>query len=423
MAGPLAALVILAALQAWAAWAARVISRSKTPADWLQKGPDYHASPNLSDEARDYLLGSAPPVSEWKGGTEWESYFVEAMQKLPAGVDVDDHRGTPIGEGESIGLVAAEFAMDRDQLALLPEAFRSGLFAPCLDECSHWPTLLRVSHTTAAGQELMRIAMKVGIGAQAEIDLTFTETLKSFPIANRGQLEAFSYSVKYGNGRALFKHPKSMAAIVRNSVQAQKYAKVVKSFGALGKDYHSLTPYLIGGRGATPGAMKYRLVPTDPDARVPYPDVPEGGAVKVAMREQLVENLSAANFSFHFEIQVATDPAKHPIDDASAEWDEATAPWVRMGIVRVPQQQFASPVTVGNVVGSGLWQGGQHAAFNSKAFIFAPDLSPHTPLGDINAFRADLYPHYDRARQDHLLGRAGGAPAKCPFAGIAAWLH
>jgi len=279
---------------------------------------------------------------------------------------------------------------------------------------------LRFSHTAAAGQQLMRAALKIGVGG-GEVDLTFTETLQSFPIGKRDELEAFVYQMQYGAAKALWRHPVQMGKLAVHAAQAQKYAKTITSHGVLGKDYHSLTPYLIGGHGNTPGAMKFRMVPAG--GRVGYPSVPQGGSVKAAMRQQLVQAVTTANVSFDFEIQVATRPEDHPIDDASAEWNEATAPWVRMGTVLIPRQEFEQPVTVGNVVGSGLWQGKQGAAFSSKEFDFMLGRSPHTPLGDINAFRASLYPVYDRARQEHLLAKTGGVPAVCPFADISAWLR
>merc|ERR1712127_1070564 len=115
--------------------------------------------------------------------------------------------------------------------------------------------------------------------------------------------------------------------------------------------------------------------------------------------------------TFSFEIQVATNTADHKINDAYTEWNETSAPWIRMGTVEIPRQSFTSPVTVGNVVGSGLWVGGK-AAFNSKELVFLPGNAAHPPLGDIGSFRSYLYPIYDRARQVHLLQKPGGAPAK-----------
>lgn len=118
-------------------------------------------------------------------------------------------------------------------------------------------------------------------GAVREVDFTFTETLKSFPISNRDELDAFVHQMKCSAAKAFARHPISMGKLAAHAAQAQKYSKTIKSIGVLFKDYHSPTPYLIGGHGNPPGAMKFRMVPVGD--RAPCPSVPGGGSVKAAM--------------------------------------------------------------------------------------------------------------------------------------------
>lgn len=389
--------------------------------DWLAKGLGFGQHPRLKSDAKAYLTGQAPPVSSWAGGKDWEDWLIGAMESLnETGVQVDDHKGTPIGEGESIGLVAAQLVMDPAQVSLLPPAFQTGLFKECGGACARWPAVVRVSHTKAAGLDLMRISLAIGHPA-GTVNLLFTETLKSFPIADRSQLEAFAFSVKHGSGDTLWRFPVALAAMGYNAAKSKyNYGAASKQFGALGKDYYSLTPYLIGRDDGAASAMKWRLVPSKD--RVPFPIVAKGQEVKLALRQQLIADISAKSYSFDLEIQVATDPDKHPVNDAAVEWDEETAPWVRMGAVTLPKQAFPAKADVGTVVGSGLWEGHAGPSFNSKELLFAPGMTQHRPIGDINAFRAKLYPVYDAARQAHLLGKLGPA-AKCPFASIASWLR
>ncbi|CAJ1407843.1 unnamed protein product [Effrenium voratum] len=386
--------------------------------EWLQKGLDYVDHPGLSKDAKAYLAGTAPGVEQWDGGEDWEQWLTEAMEKLPTGVEVDDHQGTPIGEGESIALVAAEMEMIPDQLSKLPEAFQSGLFTPCPSEgCPKWPVMLRMSHTQAVGVDLLRYALKIGAEKGETIDLTFTETLNAFPIGTKDQLKAFAFGVKYGQAAALLRYPLEMGQVTLNGLKtAFKYKSASQVYAAVSKDYYSLTPWRIGGggNGETPGAFKYRLTAAMAREKFPAEKEIKSKGFKQAMRDQAVGHLSEKAWTYNFEIQVATDPKKHSIDDAADEWDEASAPWIKMGRLVIPKQSFQSPVTTGNAVGQGLWQGQQQAAFNSKEFLFSPAMSPHAPLGAINAFRADLYPSYDEARQKHLLGKSG-KPRQCPF--------
>ena len=205
-----------------------------------------------------------------------------------------------------------------------------------------------------------------------------------------------------------------------SKVLKEKYGQTVTSTGALAKTYHSLTPYRIGDSDQ-PGAMKFRLKSLQPDVKYPS-SITEGRmSFKEAMRQQVVGQVQEGVTQFEFQIQVATNPNDHPLNDANAEWSETSAPWVTMGRVTIPKQEFVYPPDVSNVVGSGLWTDGK-ATFNSKELVFPPNESPHTPLGDINLFRSYLYTKYDFTRQEHLLGKNPGWPAKCPFANMAAAL-
>ena len=405
----------------------------------LEDGLDYLNHIDQPQEAKAYLRTRGLRAMPWPGSQGWISTFENAVKALPSGVETDDHQGTPIGEGESIGLMAATMQMDADQLQLLPSAFQKGLFATCpAAGCSPWPVALRVSHTNAADLDLLRIAMKISLTEKEEANLLFTETLQSFPIADAEQLEGFVSVVKakadyteasgfwgklgavgsnIGNLGKMLPLKKTKA---NSEALKKKYEQTVTSTGAFSKTYHSLTPYRIGD-SYQPGAMKFRLKPLQPDAEYPSAITEGRMSFKEAMRQQVVGQVQEGTTQFEFQIQVATDPNDQPLNDANAEWSEASAPWVTMGRVTVPKQEFVYPPDVSNVVGSGLWTDGK-ATFNSKELVFPPDESPHTPLGDINLFRSYLYRKYDFTRQEHLLGKSPGWPAKCPFANMAAAL-
>ena len=53
---------------------------------------------------------------------------------------------------------------------------------------------------------------------------------------------------------------------------------------------------------------------------------------------------------------------------------------------------------------------------NTKQLCFGIGESElHKPLGYVNQFRKVAYPHYDMARQQHLLGEDIGSASRCPF--------
>lgn len=376
----------------------------------LARGLEYISQPDLDDESRAYLMGTAPPILK---RVAWADVYAALVKNMPeTGVSVDDHKGTPIGEGDSIGLVAARFSLDPAQVDKLPREFRTGLFGLCGETCPSLKAAVRVSHTNAADLDLMRVALKIHTEEYGDVDFHFTETVKTFPIKDLEQLRAFTKIQKYGTAWALIRQPLTMGQMAsQSSALSSAYADQVKRAGSLGKDYYSLTPYRIGAAGPTAGAFKVRLVAQQTSS---YPEGAEQ-EYRQNMRSQFVADVQRRAHRFSFEIQVATSARDHPVNDCNKEWDETSSPWVRMGAVEIPQQSFASPVTVGNVVGSGLWVGGR-AQISSKELVFIPGSEAHAGIGDINAFRSYLYPLYDRARQEHLLGKSGGAPARCPWA-------
>merc|ERR1712080_639030 len=108
------------------------------------------------------------------------------------------HKGTPIGQGDSIGLMGAVVQMDESWMQDLPEDFRSGLFAhPEGGRCEKWAAALRVSHTFAAERDWTRISLKIKMDTEV-VHLLFVETMKSFPIANKESLKAFVHMEMHG---------------------------------------------------------------------------------------------------------------------------------------------------------------------------------------------------------------------------------
>ena len=138
--------------------------------------------------------------------------------------------------------------------------------------------------------------------------------------------------------------------------------------------YWSTTPYLLG----VDKAVKYRAHPCGEVAD--HHDDPEHGYLHQAMREHLAE----AGACFDFEVQLQTDPAAMPVEDASVEWDAAASPFRKVATIQIPAQTFDSPAQM---------EFCENLAFNPWRA-----LPEHRPIGGLNRVRKELYAELARFR-------------------------
>jgi hypothetical protein len=83
----------------------------------------------------------------------------------------------------------------------------------------------------------------------------------------------------------------------------------------------------------------------------------------------LVEELQAHAFDFDLQVQLCTDLAAMPVNDATVEWPEKLSPFVTVGRVHVPRQDISRPEDV---------EKGDALAFNQWRVT-----ADHRPLGEI----------------------------------------
>jgi hypothetical protein len=81
-----------------------------------------------------------------------------------------------------------------------------------------------------------------------------------------------------------------------------------------------------------------------------------------------------------FEVQLARDAEKQPIEDASVLWKEDEAPFAPVATLDVPQQDSFEPTLVETV---------------NETMRFSPwtGMNAHRPLGDVNRARRETYRH------------------------------
>ncbi|MBI3275745.1 MAG: hypothetical protein HYZ60_07350, partial [Methylocystis sp.] len=97
------------------------------------------------------------------------------------------------------------------------------------------------------------------------------------------------------------------------------------------------------------------------------------------LREALKKNLDIASGKpavFDFQVQLRTNDSL-PIEDASAEWKEADAPFQNVAVLTIHQQDFDNPLRI----------------TECEHLVFTPwhALTEHQPLGGINRLRLGVY--------------------------------
>jgi SnoaL-like protein len=158
---------------------------------------------------------------------------------------------------------------------------------------------------------------------------------------------------------------KQTSELVRAFPVIAEFFKTARSPLAL--EYFSQTPYRLGDR-----VVKYFATPVDvgpTEGSVPAsPNV-----LHDSMRQVLSTERSDARFEFGIEVQ--TDPASMPIDDATKKWNSPER--VILASITIPPQDFSSE---------------ERVSF-AEALSFSPwhSLPAHQPLGSINRARRDVY--------------------------------
>ena len=144
--------------------------------------------------------------------------------------------------------------------------------------------------------------------------------------------------------------------------------------------YYSQTPFRYGGFvakmgivPATPGLAELEALPFDPKT----PD---------ALREATVEFFRATPAEFDFVVQLNTDPAKMPIEDAQAAWSEEESPYRPVARLVIPAQDAFDPTRTDTV---------------DENYSFSPahTLTAHRPLGAINRARLTVYSEMAKLRR------------------------
>ena len=185
---------------------------------------------------------------------------------------------------------------------------------------------------------------------------------------------------------------------VFEAVGAQAPAAVLSLGGApnvepLGETYYSVTPFRHGDYMA-----KFSLEPVAPAMTKLTGALIDVGGRENAVREDVRSEMRGMALEWAFRVQLCRDLEKQPIEDPTVAWDEAEAPFVKVGTVRVAAQDSWDPARVARID-------------EQTRFSIWTGIAAHRPLGNVNRARKDTYNHSADFR-----ARTNGCPFHEPAA-------
>lgn len=273
------------------------------------------------------------------------------------------------------GLVRAEFIVHAD----IPAALKVGVF----EQARTYAAWVRFSNASSTAQpdakrDIRGMAIKlVGVDGQAvpgtaedagdgageqdflliSSDVFICRDLKTFDAMLRAVQGSLWDKLCFFVG-----HP---GVVVRLLAALKTFANPLTT------RYFSSTPYLLGE-----GAVKYCATPVITAADSPAPAA-ASAAGRNFMRDAMQARLRTGPAEFTFGIQLQSDAARMPVEDAATRWDEALSPFVAVATLRIAQQDF------------------DNAARDRQGedMRFSPwhCLAMHRPIGSINRARRVVY--------------------------------
>ncbi len=265
------------------------------------------------------------------------------------------------------GVAYARFEMVPD----LDPALRVGIFG----QRDFYEAWVRYSSDIPAG--VPDLKSTVGIGIKL-FDVAGEKMLEPDETAITADLILQNMDVFFVNNaremceftKASLTGPEAFDAWMRDHPRTQEIldemAKVVPT--VLGTDLWSVIPFHFG----SDQYCKYKLVPeVVPDGPEPDYDNPD------YLRVDLIDRLNNGEARLKFMVQLRTEPATMPLDEATVAWDEEKSPPIHVATLVIPQQ---------NITARGGSQYGETLSFNPWRTIRANE-----PVGSIADARKVVY--------------------------------
>ena len=275
-------------------------------------------------------------------------------------------------------VVQASFVVEPD----LPPALRVGVFA----QPRSFDAWVRFSNASGTPQsdaikDLRGCAIKLrDVPGQriAESDEPTTQDflMVNIPTMPLGTLKLFHDAIWLGTDYSLLLFVAKMLVTGNGHILKALQAAKTNPSSPADLRYWSTTPYLFGAGQAA----KYSLVPTSA-----FKSERPATLSEHYLSDNLERHLTQGDATFDFKVQLRSDAASMPIEDAGVEWREDKSPFVKVATLTIPKQGFRS--TARDEL--------------SEALTFSPGhaLAEHRPLGAVNRARMRIYKEQSAFRQ------------------------
>jgi hypothetical protein len=278
------------------------------------------------------------------------------------------------------GCVKAGFTVNSD----IPENYRVGVFATPAKTYDAW---IRFSNATpVVGPDIDKVTGPPSVGMAIKLMGVEGNTLLGDPSAKTQDfllinlpgfafpnvseyLEVTKIQLAHNDDISTFFAPPLSPERLKTVAIVQRL-KQTKLGNPLDSRYFSASPFLFGADRVA----KFGVTPRNPE-NTPVPEGPSVNYLREAMKKSLDVPTGKPAF-FDFQVQLRTNDGL-PIEDATAEWPEATAPFQNVATITIERQNFDNPLQV----------------TECEHFAFTPwhGLTVHQPLGGINRLRLGVY--------------------------------
>jgi hypothetical protein len=265
------------------------------------------------------------------------------------------------------GIAYGRFTIKKD---IKPE-FKVGVFAGDSYECvarfssDTTPTSPDLHSTLGVGLKLFGVEGPKLFGEGSNADFIF-QNIDRFFARDVQQMCSFTTAgvIDQDYDSYIDKHPE--LALILDAMTKEEAS-------CLSAGYWAILPFKLGDKNI----VKYRLVPEDTDRGTPFND---NNYLALDLQRRLREKPA----KFRFEIQLRTNPATMPIDDAQVVWSTEESPYICIAELEFPQQDICAigQSEFGNILAFNIWR----------------TLAQNEPLGSIAEARKVVYAASSEAR-------------------------
>ncbi len=265
------------------------------------------------------------------------------------------------------GIAYGHFEVNKD----IDKKFKVGIFAEDKYECAvrfssdTGPTSPDLHSTLGVGLKLFGVNGPKLFGDGTNADFIF-QNIDRFFARDASQMCSFTTAgvIDRDYDSYINKHPE-LASILQ--------AMTKEEASVLSASYWAILPFKLGDSQI----VKYRLVPENTYEGTPFNDTNYLG---LDLQQRLVKKEA----TFRFEIQVRTNDATMPLDDAQVVWSTKESEYICIAKLHLPQQDVSAI--------------GQAEFGSNLAFNIWRTLPQHEPLGSIAKARKVVYAASAEAR-------------------------